>query len=416
MHPRSRHQEYLDYRDLAARQPSLIPFVYTNPYGGTSIDYTDQRALKELTRCLLRELYGVVEWSIPDGYLCPPVPQRADYIHGMADLLVPEQPGQSQASASSTGLAKSLSPARGPGIRGLDVGTGASCIYCLLGAHEYGWNFIGSDIDAGALKNARAIVKQNGLADRIKLRRQQDPTRIFHNVLRSGETIAFCVCNPPFHESLQHAHWSAGAKWRRLGRQAQGAELNYQGQPSELWCEGGEVGFVSKMAEESAQAHLRDACLWFSSMLSRESSMSPVWTLLGELGAKRRNWELQQGRMTKWIIAWTFVGRREREARLVEMVGQGTQKNSFAEHSDDAGRQHSLATDKDVVAHLELQETYEDHQEEEEGAHSCCRAQPQCNAAEQEKDEKDREVLRGLKRRKHDGSGGSTEKIGRAHV
>lgn len=33
------------------------------------------------------------------------------------------------------------------GIRGLDIGTGASAIYPLLGAKVYGWAFIATDID-----------------------------------------------------------------------------------------------------------------------------------------------------------------------------------------------------------------------------------------------------------------------------
>jgi hypothetical protein len=32
-------------------------------------------------------------------------------------------------------------------VRGLDVGTGASAIYPLLGARVYGWSFLGTDID-----------------------------------------------------------------------------------------------------------------------------------------------------------------------------------------------------------------------------------------------------------------------------
>jgi len=264
MHARNRHKAYLDYWDLAERQPSLEKYVYTNAYGGASIDYTDQKALQELTNCLLREFYDIVGWSIPEGYLCPPVPQRADYIHNIADLLV--LPGSS---------AESPELARGPGVRGLDIGTGASCIYSLLGAREYGWSFIGSDIDRGALDSARTIVARNSLRSQIDLRLQSDPGHIFRGVLREGEQVAFCVCNPPFHESLDWAARAASTKWQRLGRSSQGEALNYQGKPSELCCEGGEVGFVKRMAEESAQDSLRGACLWFSAMRPASRLWSP---------------------------------------------------------------------------------------------------------------------------------------------
>lgn len=307
MHARNRHQEYLDYWDLAARQPRLKPFVFKNKYGGTSIDYTNQLALRTLTSCLLQEFYGILNWRIPDGYLCPPVPQRVDYLHKMADLL-----GTGPAGPSGEAPA----PPRGARVRGLDVGTGASSIYCLLGAREYGWSFVGSDIDGVALESARGIVKENDLGSQIELRHQPSSERVFTGLVRPGETFALSVCNPPFHESLEHAHRSAGAKWQRMGRSAQGQQLNYQGKENELWCEGGEVGFVTRMAEESAQEHLRGACIWFSAMLSRESSLEPVWARLGELGARRRSFDLRQGKMTRWVVAWTFLGRAEREQRL----------------------------------------------------------------------------------------------------
>ena len=40
-----------------------------------------------LNRAILMHHYGVKSWDIPAGYLCPPIPGRADYIHSVADLL-----------------------------------------------------------------------------------------------------------------------------------------------------------------------------------------------------------------------------------------------------------------------------------------------------------------------------------------
>jgi len=31
--------------------------------------------------------YDIEYWDIPEGYLCPPIPGRADYIHYMAQML-----------------------------------------------------------------------------------------------------------------------------------------------------------------------------------------------------------------------------------------------------------------------------------------------------------------------------------------
>ena len=171
MHPRNKHREYLDYRDLAARQKGLKRFVFENAWGGASIDYSNQEALEELTRSLLAEFYDIRKWTLPKGYLCPPVPQRADYVHTIADLL--------NASLSIVaGDDQQASEAIGPRIWGLDIGTGASCIYSLLGVREYGWSFIASDVDEVALRNAEDVLSANSLSSRITLRRQADPKQI----------------------------------------------------------------------------------------------------------------------------------------------------------------------------------------------------------------------------------------------
>lgn len=47
--------------------------------------------------------------------------------------------------------------------RGIDVGTGASCIYPLLGAKVAGWSFLATEIDAVSAKWAEKNVRSNGL-------------------------------------------------------------------------------------------------------------------------------------------------------------------------------------------------------------------------------------------------------------
>ncbi|CAK9118784.1 unnamed protein product [Durusdinium trenchii] len=210
---------------------------------------------------------------------------------------------------------------RGPSVCGLDVGTGASCIYSLLGTREYGWSFIASDIDETALTNAEKLLNENGLKERITLRQQQDPRRALRGILLPHEVVAFSICNPPFHETIEHARQAASSKWKRLGKELK--RKNYQGQEPELCCEGGEVGFVTRLMEESAKVRFRSRCLWYSSLLSRHSSLQPIFERLGELGAKRRRFELQQGRNVKWVVAWSFFPRTERRKRLEEMLQTG---------------------------------------------------------------------------------------------
>jgi len=48
------------------------------------------------------------------------------------------------------------------------VGTGASCVYALLGAKLNSWKFIATDADATNVDYATANVDRNNLADKIK--------------------------------------------------------------------------------------------------------------------------------------------------------------------------------------------------------------------------------------------------------
>lgn len=70
-----------------------------------------------------------VRW-IPDGQLCPTVPNRSNYIHWIEDLVASDIIEKRNADADE--------------VKGFDIGTGANCIYPLLGASLLGWSFVGS--------------------------------------------------------------------------------------------------------------------------------------------------------------------------------------------------------------------------------------------------------------------------------
>jgi len=75
----------------------------------------------------------------------------------------------------------------------LDIGTGASLVYPLTGQAEYGWQFTGTDIDAGAIKSARQICDANGLDIRVK--QQADPNDIFRGVIGPKDKFHMTMCN-----------------------------------------------------------------------------------------------------------------------------------------------------------------------------------------------------------------------------
>lgn len=289
MHPRNRFRTGYDFAALVASNPALAPFVARNPYGSLSIDYANPSAVKALNRALVAHAYNVRHWDVPPGYLCPPIPGRSDYLHHLADLLA--------GSGSSI--------PRGPSTRVLDIGVGASCVYPLIGASEYGWRFVGSEIDRQAVEWARRLVAANpAVANLVECRVQPSPGECFQGVIAEGEVFAASMCNPPYHASAQEAAAASRRKQRNLG-QSRESPLNFGGQARELWCDGGELGFVRQMIAESA--HVAGQCHWFTTLVSRSHHLPPLVEALQDVGASDvRTLAMAQGQKQGRILAWTF--------------------------------------------------------------------------------------------------------------
>ena len=296
LHPRNRHRSRYDFPALMQSSPALAAFVRPNAYGDDSLDFADPDAVKALNQALLRYFYGIAHWDIPAGYLCPPIPGRADYIHHLADLL-----------ASANG---GVVP-RGPAVSVLDIGVGANCIYPIIGHQEYGWRFVGSDVDAVALRAAQRIVADNpALTGRIELRRQAAPNRLLTGIIAPGEAFDLLLCNPPFHASAAAAAAGTRRKLTNLGTGRPAARhappaLNFGGQHTELWCAGGEEGFVRRLIAESAQQPM--ACFWFTTLISKKDSLPGVYQALKQAAPTQvRTVAMAQGQKKSRFVAWTF--------------------------------------------------------------------------------------------------------------
>lgn len=299
LHPRNRHSGRYDFASLIECSPELAAFVAPNPYGDDSIDFAHPAAVRALNRALLNRFYGIGHWDIPAGYLCPPIPGRADYLHHLADLL---------ADSGGHGIP------RGETVRVLDIGVGANLIYPLIGQSEYGWRFVGSDIDRGALASAQAIIEANtGLRDAIELRLQTLRGAVFEGIVGKGERFDLVMCNPPFHASMDDARNGSARKWRNLGKTASPANapaLNFGGRHTELVCTGGEAGFIRRMVEESAQ--IPERCQWFTALVSKAEHLPAIYRALEAVGSRsRRPIEMTQGQKKSRIVAWTFLNRRQ---------------------------------------------------------------------------------------------------------
>ncbi|MDR7341720.1 23S rRNA (adenine1618-N6)-methyltransferase [Pantoea alhagi] len=288
LHPRNRHRERYDFPALCAAHPPLHSFIITTPRGDSSIDFAEPQAVKTLNQALLKYFYQIEGWDIPDGFLCPPVPGRADYLHWLADLLARDNGEQVPRD-----------------INVLDIGCGANCIYPLIGCREYGWRFTGSEVNEQAMKAAGAILEANPTLRRaIRLRRQPNSDRMFQGIIHKNEFYHAVVCNPPFHASSEQAAEGSARKVRNLGL-AKDAPLNFGGQQAELWCEGGEKAFIGQMISESV-SYARQV-VWFTSLVSRREHLPALRQALTDAGALEvRIVDMAQGQKQSRFIAWTF--------------------------------------------------------------------------------------------------------------
>jgi 23S rRNA (adenine1618-N6)-methyltransferase len=299
LHPRNLHREQYDFAALMLANPALVPFVKPNIHGNISIDFANPMAVKALNQALLIYFYQIQQWDIPPHYLCPPIPGRADYIHYLADLLSADQ----------------WIKANKAHIKVLDIGVGANMIYPLIATRVYGWQCVGTDIDATAIQNAQHMIDINGLANNIELRLQKNPLAIFAAVFKDNEHFTATLCNPPFHASLAEAAFGTARKLRGLNKTSKATltkpTLNFGGQQAELYCEGGELGFLSQMIQESQQ--YASQCVWFTTLVSKSSHLLALQQQLKEVKATDvKVIKMQQGQKQSRLLAWSFISQHAR--------------------------------------------------------------------------------------------------------
>lgn len=297
LHARNKNRERYNLSALITAVPELNNYVRPNKFGAVSIDFSNPKGVKLLNKALLNHYYGITGWEFPDENLCPPIPGRADYIHNVADLLAKTNAGHIPS---------------GNNITCLDVGMGASCIYPILGVVEYGWHYIGSDINPKSIASAQHIINSNEvLKDKIECRLQKDPAHIFEGVLHTEDKIDITVCNPPFHTSIEEAQKGSIRKIKNLsGKKVKNPELNFGGVSNELVYDGGEYQFIQNMIRESAQ--FSKSCFWFSTLVSKESNLKGIYkSLKNTQTTEFKTIPMGTGNKSSRIVAWTFLSKKE---------------------------------------------------------------------------------------------------------
>ena len=244
---------------------------------------------------MLNHYYGIKNWEFPDDNLCPPIPGRADYIHHVADLL---------ADNNLSNIPK------GDKVNCLDIGMGASCIYPLIGAIEYGWKFIASDIDEKSIKSAKKIINSNSLIkDNIECRLQKNKNLIFKNIINEDAKIDLIICNPPFHSSKEEAQKSTLRKLRNLSdKKLKKTHVNFAGVSNEIIFEGGEIKFLENIINESKKYSKN--CYWFSTLVSKQTNLKRTYKLIDKTGAYFiKTIPMGTGNKSTRIVAWTFLSK-----------------------------------------------------------------------------------------------------------
>lgn len=285
LHSNNPHKGKYNFEVLVEKLPELKQFVKKNPRGEDTIDFSNNEAVILLNKALLKTFYNVQNWEVPKGFLVPPIPGRADYIHYIAELLDKKE-----------------------NVRVLDIGTGANCIYPIIGSQSYNWEFVGSDISRESILNAQKIIDSNeSLKDKIELRIQKNKDNIFSGIIKNNEKFDLTMCNPPFHSSLEEAVKANERKVNNLSKDNKAIKkgMNFGGQKAELWCNGGELLFLKKMINESVK--FSKNVNWFTTLVSNKDNLKPLIKLLDKLKVKDvKILEMSQGQKISRVLAWKF--------------------------------------------------------------------------------------------------------------
>ncbi|KAG7484066.1 hypothetical protein MATL_G00045170 [Megalops atlanticus] len=281
MHPRNRYKDKPpDFAYLASKYPEFQQHVHTNLTGRVGLNFKDPEAVRALTCTLLKEDFGLTI-EIPLERLIPTVPLRLNYIHWVEDLI----------GGAGDGAPR----------RGIDIGTGASCIYPLLGATMNGWFFLATEVDDICFNYAKKNVEQNGLSDLIKVVKVPQKTLLMDALKEESAMVYdFCMCNPPFFANQLEAK---GVNSRNAHRPPP-SSVNTGG-VTEIMAEGGELEFVKRIIHDSLQ--LKKRLRWYSCMLGKKCSLTPLKEELRKQGVpKVTHTEFCQGRTMRWALAWSF--------------------------------------------------------------------------------------------------------------
>ena len=290
MHAQNPYVDRYDLKRLVKHNPELKTHIILNPSKEDTIDFSDSASVYELNRAMLLADFNLDRFELPMGYLIPPVPGRLEYLLHIQEFLTNQ-----------------FNSDQNTKLRGLDIGSGANGIYCILGAQYFNWNMVGSECDENAIKIAKAnISPTKSLKNKIIIRHQENKSFLFKNVIQPGEQFDFTVFNPPFHKSKENALKGSQKKLNNLGREfdKEQVALNFEGQANELWCNGGEALFIKRLIKESIL--FKNQVKVFSTLVSKTNSLANIDKQLKKAKANSYVIPMDLGNKKSRIVLWWF--------------------------------------------------------------------------------------------------------------
>ena len=286
MHPDNPHLGSYDLDALIAIEPRLKAYLTKNKRQEDSINFFIPEAVHLLNLALLKAYHKIIYWHEEQKHLTPAVPGRCDHLLYLRDFL----------------FEKDMDIKQPPKF--LDIGTGASCIYPILGTDLFECSFVGSEVNPLSFRLAQEIITKNQIpATRIELRQQTNPEQIFEGIIKEGEYFEATICNPPFYRSKAESQKETQRKLRQLKSKNQ--QRNFRGLDHELWYSGGEYGFIARMINESAK--FKNQVFWFSSLVAKESNLKRLIRHLNK--QKKIRYEVinfSHGNKRSRILAWQY--------------------------------------------------------------------------------------------------------------
>ncbi|XP_057657030.1 U6 small nuclear RNA (adenine-(43)-N(6))-methyltransferase [Diorhabda carinulata] len=279
MHPKNIYKSPPNFKQLALDYPEFREFVTQDITGKVGLDFKNIKALRALSCILLKKDFGL-DVEIPLDKLIPTIPLRLNYILWLEDLL------------TLTGNTEA--------IKGVDIGTGASCVYPLIAAKKNKWQMLASEVDNNNYIYAKNNIEKNDLQDLIEVVKVEENV-ILKNLIKDDK-YDFCMCNPPFFGSTKELRSNANS--RNLNRPK--PKNSFCASTVEVVVKGGEVDFISKLIQESKI--LETNVKIYTTMVGHKKSLPELKKLLREVEVSSfKETEFCQGNTTRWGLAWTFI-------------------------------------------------------------------------------------------------------------